>query len=94
MTFRAKPSEHLRKSLRILKKKDHALFIAVRKKMRQIASCDNAGIDHFKNLRHDLSHLKRVRIGSYVLVFKVEGNVIVFEDFDHHDRIYKKRYGD
>ena len=30
-------------------------------------------------------------IGSYVLVFKVEGNVIVFEDFDHHDRIYRKR---
>jgi mRNA-degrading endonuclease RelE of RelBE toxin-antitoxin system len=55
VTFGAKPSEHLRKSLRIL-----------------------------KNLRHDLSHLKRVRIGSYVLVFKVVGNVIVFDDFDHH----------
>ena len=91
MTFRAKPSEHLRKSLRILKKKDHALFIAVRKKMRQIASCDNAGIDHFKNLRHDLSHLKRVHIGSFVLTFRLKGDIILFEDFDHHDRIYRKR---
>jgi len=91
MTFRAKPSEHLRKSLRILKKRDKALFIAVRKKMRQIASSDNAGIDHFKNLRGSMSHLKRVQIESFVLTFRVKGDIIIFEDFDHHDRIYRKR---
>ena len=91
MTFRGKPSEHLRMSLRILKKRDHALFIAVRKKMRQITSCDKAEIDHFKNLRHDLSHLKRVQIGGFVLTFRLKGDIIIFEDFDHHDRIYRKR---
>ena len=91
MTFRSKSSDQLRKVLRTLRRRDHTLFIAVRKKMRQIASCDERGIDHFKNLRHDLSHLKRVKIGSFVLTFRLKGNTVIFEDFYHHDRIYKKR---
>jgi len=90
MTFRSQPSEHLRKILRILKRKDHALFITVKKKMRQIVRSNETDIEHFKNLRHDLSHLKRVRIKSFVLVFSFKDNTIIFEDFDHHDRIYKK----
>jgi len=90
MTFRSEPSEGLQKTLKTLKRKDPALFIALKKKMRQIASLDEIGIKHFKNLRHDISHLKRVRIGSFVLVFRLKEGIIVFEDFDHHDRIYKK----
>ena len=90
MTFRSEPSEELQKALKTLKRKDYALFIALEKKMRQIASLDELGIEHFKNLRHDMSHLKRVQIGSFVLVFRIKEGIIVFEDFDHHDRIYKK----
>jgi len=90
MTFTFKFSDKLQKILRVLKKKNPVIFAAVKKKTRQIISCDETSIEHFKNLRHDLSHLKRVQIGSFVLVFRVERNTIIFEDLDHHDRIYKK----
>jgi mRNA-degrading endonuclease RelE of RelBE toxin-antitoxin system len=91
MTFESQLSEHLRKILRILKRKDHALFITIKKKMGQIARGNETDIEHFKNLRHDLSYLKRVQIGNFVLTFRLKGSIIIFEDFDHHDRIYKKR---
>lgn len=47
----------------------------------------------FKNLRRPLQYLKRVHVNkSFVLVFSVDENleVVIIEDFDHHDRIYKK----
>ena len=89
MTAPFEISQGLKKTLHKLGKKDQALAIQVRKKIHQIASTINID-DHFKNLKHDLSHLKRIQIGSFVLTFKVKGNLIIFEDFDHHDRIYKK----
>jgi mRNA-degrading endonuclease RelE of RelBE toxin-antitoxin system len=53
---------------------------------------NSGSIDHYKNLRSPLHHLKRVHIRkSFVLTFGVEKNVMVFYDFDHHDRIYEKR---
>jgi len=79
------------KILRKLKQKDVGLFRAVQKKILQIAEMDAGAIYHFKNLRHDLSSLKRVQIGSFVLVFTVQGDTVVFEDLDHHDFIYDKR---
>ena len=48
---------------------------------------------HYKNLQHDLKEFKRVHIdSSFVLVFKVNENtkIILFEDLDYHDIIYKK----
>ena len=82
----------IEKILRNLAHKDPSLFRAVQKKIIQIAACEPAEVEHFKNLRYDLSHLKRVQVGSFVLVFRVKDDAIIFEDFDHHDRIYKKRF--
>ena len=87
--FDASPT--LQKTLNKLGRKGRPLAIAVRKKIDQIINCDETTIDNFKNLRHDLSPLKRVQIGSFVLTFRVKGDIIIFEDFDHHDRMYKKR---
>lgn len=84
-------SPDLERILDKLERKDRALAIAIRKKIEQIIGSDITSIEHFKNLRHDLRHLKRVRLGSFVLVFRLEGDTVIFEDFDHHDRIYKKR---
>jgi len=78
----------LRKKLDKLRRKDRKLAIAVRKKIDQIINLDKTTILHFKNLRGDMSHLKRVHIGSFVLTFKLEGNTIFFEDFEHHDGAY------
>lgn len=74
-----------------IKHKNPVLFVALQKKIIQMAELDANSVQHFKNLRHDLSHLKRVQIGSFVLTFQVKGDTILFEDIDHHDRIYKRR---
>ena len=71
-----------------LKRKDPTLFIAIQKKICQIASFDNNAVQHFKNLRRDLKDYKRVHIKSYVLIFKIEGNTLIFAKFCHHDEAY------
>ena len=91
MSFPFDFSNKLEGILNKLARKDKALAIAVKKKIKQIIFCDKKDIKHFKNLRGDMSHLKRVHIGSFVLTFKMEKETIIFEDFDHHDVIYKKR---
>jgi len=48
---------------------------------------------HYKNLRKPLQYLKRVHIdNSFVLVFSVDENskTVIFEDYDHHDAVYKR----
>ncbi|MBI2146611.1 addiction module toxin RelE [Candidatus Woesearchaeota archaeon] len=73
-----------------LSKKDPSMFKDLLEKMDEIINCET--IDHYKNLRSPLQHLKRVHIkGSFVLTFRyIESeDKVVFYDFDHHDRIYK-----
>ena len=81
-------SDEFKRTMRKLKKRDLATFRAVQKKVNQIALCDETAIDHFKNLRGDLSDFRRVHIGSLVLMFKIEGNSIVFDRLVHHDSAY------
>jgi len=47
-------------------------------------------VKHYKNLQYNMKDLKRVHIGSFVLVFRydVTNDFIYFEDFDHHDNIF------
>ncbi len=89
MSFNFDTSKELNKTLDKLAKKDKALALAVRKKIRQIIFLDEQSIEHFKNLKGDLSHLKRVHIGSFVLEFKIKGDKITFEKLRHHDKAYK-----
>ena len=79
-----------------LAKKDRKRAEIINKKIKQIVNSDSISIQHYKNLRHDLKEFKAVHIdSSFVLVFKADipNNFVLFVDFDHHDRIYKKRYG-
>lgn len=92
MTFDFEFSKVLSNIIDKPERKDRNLAISLNKKIKQIIACDNVSIQHFKNLKHDLSNFKRVQIGSFVLVFRLKNNVIIFEDFDHHDMIYKKRF--
>jgi YafQ family addiction module toxin component len=86
--YELKPS--LQKSLDKLSKKDNKLYEQVLKKIKEVINSDS--IEHYKNLRYDLKDLKRVHIGHFVLIFKLDKNLnlISFEDFEHHDNIYKK----
>jgi YafQ family addiction module toxin component len=80
---------HIEKTLRKLKQKDPALFQVLKKKIIQISRLDVGEIKHFKNLKYGLSEYKRVHVGkSFVLLFKIEDDTIIFVDFDHHDNVY------
>ena len=71
-----------------LHKKDFSLFKAIQKKIFQISQFDIVAINHFKNLKAPMSHLKKVHIGSFILTFQVKNNTIFFEKFGHHDQAY------
>jgi YafQ family addiction module toxin component len=86
-------SDELRIKLSKLVKKDKKKVEIISKKIKEIINRDKESIQHYKNLRHDLSEYKRVHIDQhFVLAFKVDiqKNFVFFVDFDHHDLIYKK----
>ena len=84
-------SNELKKTFTFLKRRDNTMFRALEKKMMQITASDPLSIQHFKNLRSPLNDFRRVHLGSHVLLFRIEGDTIIFEAFEHHDLIYKKR---
>lgn len=75
-----------RKIIKIFKK-DKLMYEKILKKIEEIINSES--INHYKNLRHDMKDSKRVHINHFVLVFSYKNNKIHFEDFDHHDNIYK-----
>lgn len=81
--------EGLKKILAKLFKKDRSTYEALMGKIKEIVNCEK--VNHYKNLRNPLQHLKRVHIGSFVLTFKYleAEDKVIFYDFDHHDNIYK-----
>ncbi len=89
--YQYKIQPHLQEIMTKLLKKDPKTRERIIKKIEEIINSD---VEHYKNLRHDLKDFKRVQIGEKVLIFKFEKNQnsILFEDFDHHDKIYKKRF--
>ena len=92
MVFTFDLSDNLREVMEKLSKKDRRRTELIYKKIKQIIESSDEGIEHYKNLRRDLSDYKRVHIDkSFVLIFRVfkQEKHILFERFDHHDKIYK-----
>lgn len=85
--YETKP--HLQKILKKLSKKDKETYDRLINKIEEIIN--SPSVERYKNLKAPLQHLKRVHIGSRVLVFKFDkkNKKISFENFDHHDRIYR-----
>ena len=83
-------SENLNSILKKLSKKDKILHEQVIKKIDEIVN--SYDIEHYKNLRYNMKDSKRVHIGHFVLVFQFNkpAKMILFDDFDHHDKIYKR----
>ncbi len=84
-------SEKLKTKIKALLKKNKPLAEQLYKKMKEVINRDRETIDFYKNLNAPIQEYKRVHVGSFVLLFKVEKekNFILFYDFDHHDNIYK-----
>jgi len=88
--YQYKIQPNLQRILEKLYKKDNFTRERILRKIQEIVSSEN--VEHYKNLKKPLQHLKRVHIKEKVLVFKFDktNNLISFEDFDHHDKIYLK----
>ncbi|MEK6928816.1 MAG: addiction module toxin RelE [Nanoarchaeota archaeon] len=86
--YEIKPN--LQKILIKLSKKDKDLYEQVIKKIDEIINAYD--IKHYKNLRYNMKDSKRVHVGHFALVFGFDKNTntITFEDFNHHDNIYKR----
>ena len=83
-----KYSEEITKKLAKLKKKDSTHFSIVIKKIDWIL----ANPEHrYKDLHYSMKGVSRVHIGHFVLTFKIDNlnKIIYFEDYNHHDNIYK-----
>ena len=81
-------SEELAATLTKIKRKDPSLFEQTRKKINQIAELDEKSFKHFKNLRGDMSDYRRVHVGCHVLLFRLEGDSVIFTQLVHHDDAY------
>ncbi len=82
-------SKEMTRKLEKVKKKNRVMFEAVIRKIGEVKETP----EHYKPLRYDLKGYRRVHImKSFVLIFKIDytNNKIIFEDFDHHDNIYRR----
>jgi YafQ family addiction module toxin component len=85
-------SDELKLVLRKLSKKDPKKSMIINKKIREIISCNEVAISHYKDLKNELAGYKRVHISSrFVLFFKVflKEKHIIFLKFKHHDDAYR-----
>ena len=81
-------SEEITRKLSKLNKKDQKHYTIVRKKIDQIL----ANPQHkYKDLHYSMKGIKRVHVGHFVLVFVIDHveKTVSFEDYDHHDNIYR-----
>ena len=90
MPYNYRTSKNLDRILEKLFKKDKATYEQITNKIKEIINPSD--VEHYKNLRYDLKDKKREHIGHFVLVFKFNKteSLTEFDDFDHHDNIYKK----
>ncbi|MFA6273992.1 MAG: type II toxin-antitoxin system mRNA interferase toxin, RelE/StbE family [Candidatus Paceibacterota bacterium] len=81
-------SLEFQKILKKLSKKDKIAVKQIEDQVLKIISNPTVG----KPLRNVLKNYRRVHIGSFVLIYKITETEIVFMDYEHHDKVYKKKY--
>ena len=77
-------SDEFEHSLQKLKKKDKVLFGQIQKKLVEIVQ----NPEHFKPLRNVLAGYRRIHFGSFVLIYKIDGDVVRIISLDHQDHAY------
>ncbi len=81
-------SSEIAKKLSKIRKRDAKHYEIIIKKVQWTL---NNPLHDYKFLHYDLKGVNRVHIGHFVLVFRIDHNkkIISFEDYDHHDKIYR-----
>ena len=86
-SLKVKPK--LDKILNKLSRKNRKQYEIIKSKVAEILE----NPQHYKNLKGPLKDWKEVHIDkSFVLTFSVDENAktVTLEDYDHHDKIFKK----
>jgi mRNA-degrading endonuclease RelE of RelBE toxin-antitoxin system len=83
-----KYSNLFKKALNKLKAKELDNLL---KKRDEVMSCKD--LNHYKNLKYDLKKYKKIHVNySYIVLFFGDDSIVYFVDYEHHNKIYKKRY--
>lgn len=86
MAYAIEFSDEFERTFKKLKTKDNVLFKRIQKKLLEIVEEPT----RFKQLRNVMAGYSRLQFGSYVLVFKINGEVVRIISLDHHDKAYRK----
>ena len=84
MKYTIEFSAQFEKSMKKLKKKDKPLFDQIQKKLIDIVQDP----DHYKPLKNVLAGYRRIHFGSFILIYKIENDVVRIISLDHHDKSY------
>lgn len=86
MVYALEINNRVDKAFKKIEKRDRNQLLKIRKKLLQILENPY----HFKPLRNDMCGLRRVHIGSFVLVYEIieTENTVLLLDYRHHDRVY------
>ena len=60
------------------------MFERIKKKLTELIKDP----EHYKPLRNVLSGYNRIQFGSFVLIYKIEDEVVRIISLDHHDNAY------
>ncbi len=66
-------------------KKDKLLFSRLKKKVEEILENPL----HYEPKKHALKGKRSAHVGSYVILFEIKGNDVIFLKFKHHDYVYQ-----
>lgn len=84
MDYRIEFSDEFEQSIKKLKKRDRILFEQIQKKLVEIVE----NPEHYKPLKNVLAGFRRIHIRSFILIYKIEGQIIRIISLDHHDKAY------
>lgn len=84
MVYQIEFSVQFEKSMKKLKKKDKVLFEQIQKKLIDLVQ----NPDHYKPLKNILAGYRRIHFGSFVLIYKIEKDLVRIISLDHHDQSY------
>jgi addiction module RelE/StbE family toxin len=87
MNYTIIASPEVQKALKKLWKRDPVRYLELEKKLLFLSDYPEIG----KPLKNILKGKRRIHIGSYVLLYKIEqsNHTIVLISFDHHDDVYE-----
>ena len=79
--------EKVDKIFKKLRKKDLAQFEALSRKVNEVLE----NPQQYKPLKSPMSHMHRVHVGSFVLVYEINEarKAVTIRRYEHHDSVYK-----